>query len=513
MVNTLRKPPALTRTDLWSLGILLFLTLGVRLVTPMVLHTGIDARDYWNSALFFSRGLPYPELTHRTVRWTLILPVALGQILFGTGPNVGYFVPWTFQLLQTFLFFVIGRRMFSTEVGVLAALGSIFFPYSIRAGSQIMPESVSVTYVLAALWFFLSYLSTPNTDRRNQFRSLVLLALFVFIAYSAKITNLYIFPGFVLGLWIFRRSLAPALVFSAILAGLYGLETLGYAIFSEYPLGHLQIITQTHFSDAIPYPYSGFFSLFLRYSSAHLQLYWQIPIFLFFGLGIIFCIRPSWFSKELRILLLLGFSFFFLITFGFRSLDPLRLIERFLNRYLLVGLGFVILTLAAVFVQGIHTLFPRFSLSTVLLPGLSTIALLALVGIPLILLTPQGQRAGRFFAWNPRDVSTHPLILNNEYSRLLGLVQAGQLPLVVASNAAGSNTWETARTFYMPRPLVDLPSGTYAIGDGTYKVIGTFDPGSANFLAGSRGPFTLRVVDQNQLSNGVRDRYSNFGED
>src|SRR5512145_2682850 len=72
---------------------LLIFALLFRLLTLMPIHSGVDERDYWTAAKALVQGTDYPALTHRTVRIAVILPVALFQLILGTGPNVYYVTP------------------------------------------------------------------------------------------------------------------------------------------------------------------------------------------------------------------------------------------------------------------------------------------------------------------------------------------------------------------------------------------------------------------------------------
>ena len=121
---------------------------GVRLSTQMMIHTGVDERDYWYAAKALSQGLPFPAFSHRTVRWAIILPVALLQKLLGTHPNVYYVAPLLNALAQTLLLYLFGKRIRGRFVGILSAVMLIFFPYQIRAASQVRPEIFSITYML-----------------------------------------------------------------------------------------------------------------------------------------------------------------------------------------------------------------------------------------------------------------------------------------------------------------------------------------------------------------------------
>lgn len=230
------------RTQLIDIGILLGFTLVFRLITLMTMNTGVDERDYWTAAKALRYALPYPELTHRTIRWTVILPAYFAQLIFGTGPNAYYVVPILFQMMQSALIYLIAvklvRRPSDTIslgmtagriAGFMAAAALVVFPYSARVGSQLRPEVTSIVYILASFWFLLSYLDkqdqvsahTKQTDKLRNFSSLWASLIFMYAAYHSKITNLYFLPGFLLIIWFIGRNFKHAMYYGLLLLALY----------------------------------------------------------------------------------------------------------------------------------------------------------------------------------------------------------------------------------------------------------------------------------------------------
>ena len=237
------------RREYLDLGILLMFTLLFRLVSLMIIHTGIDESDYWTAAKSLRLGLPYPQLNHRTIRWAVILPAFFSQLIFGVRANAYYVIPIFFQMIQALLVYRLGKRLHSRITGVFAAIAITVFPYSARVGSQLRPEVTSIVYILAAFWYLLNYLdSRIDKKSRGDFRTLLPSIAFLYIGYHSKITNLYFLPGFLLVILLIGRSFRHALYFGLILLGLYVVETGIYVIFTEYNLGHIQIIAAHHFS-------------------------------------------------------------------------------------------------------------------------------------------------------------------------------------------------------------------------------------------------------------------------
>lgn len=536
-----------SRTDILFLVLLGIFALAFRMETPMVHHTGVDSRDYWEAAHSIVSGSEFPELTHRTSRWTLILPIAVGQLLLGTdNANAVYFVPWLFAVLQAVAFYLLGRKIGGRGVGFYSALAITVFPYAIRTGSQLMPETVSLVYLAFSFLLLLKFFETGSPPRGATGGTsaaagsaaglgwLAGSAVLLFAAYQAKITNLYFLPGLLLAIHLLRRStgtggdkaqwlarLNPAVFFGGVLFGLYIVETAAYAIFTKYPLGQLQIILTTHLGESVAYDYSGFFALFLRYAEPHLQLYWQLPFLLFAVLAAVVLVRVAKARKAgaatpagavpgaapgkgtdsvadakarkagaatpagtmtdavpvpVLVLLAAGLSFFICITFGFRNLEPLKLIERFLNRYFMA----VLVVVFPLLVWGLAYLFRSY----VQLPGplgrpvfrrAASLVLVVLLAVaPLVAFTNPGiRRAVAEFSWDPARPQTHPLSLNLEYSAQLADALRSGRPIVAVAGNAGKNALQTARYFYMGAPdtapriqsvVLDLtPAGAVAI--------------------------------------------------
>lgn len=504
--------PPLSREDahrprVLQILLLVAFTLAFRALTPMVLHTGIDARDYWNSARAIARGTEYPDITHRTIRWPVILPEALIQVVAGDTLWAAYAIPMLFQIFQTILLYLLGTRMGGRATGTLAALMMVLFPFSIRTANQIMPESFSVTFLLAAFWILLDWMDDPD---RKPWR-LTLLAGAVFIAYLTKITNLYFLPGMVVVIFLESRSWKQTLMFCGILFGLYCLETLAYFLFTPWHLGQLQIILTNHIKEAeVPYPYTGVTGLLMRYAPAHLQAYWQVPMAVAAVAGIVMVLKRA--SREWRALALVGLSFFLAITFGFRSLDPLKLFERFLNRYFMAVMGFVFLADAWLLVQGSRFLQSRWKrLSGIPLRPLTVIAgVLILAAVPAAFTVPRIRNAASLFAWNPADLSTHAWIRNSAYADLMvRTLDAGE-PVVAANTPAGRNALETACTYYLPERFRTLPVTTFTVGDLELAALvpgipAPDSPGSGEFTNVTRNPFKAVRTDAAGLAKAVHD--------
>lgn len=431
------------RRDAALIVALVLFALFFRLATLMIMNTGVDERDYWFSAKALASGLPYPDVTHRTTRFAIILPVALTQLILGSHPDVYYVTPVANSMLQAALLYLLGRRLRGRLAGFLAALGLTLFPYMIRAGSQVRPEVFSLTYVLAVLLFFLEYLTRDS----REMGPLLWTAGFLFIAYEAKITNMYLAPGMFVAILLYKRKPSHAFLFAGLLAGLFLAETGVYAAVTPYKLGELQIIAVNHFHpDSVTVPSVG--SLFQRYASPYLQFYWQLP-FVLFGLA------AAWYlvtgrDRRLSSLVLLSLSFFLCLTFEVKSLHPVTPAESFINRYFAAVLPPVFLVLACAVQEVVTRIVPRAHRRTAetSLPyiGVLVLGAIAILGVFSLPRLPAGLRA---YANSPLKPRQHPLVLNERYRRIINSAYADDTPLVAAEGIAGDNAMETARYFFL----------------------------------------------------------------
>ncbi len=477
----------LGRTDrILVVGLLAF-ALFFRLATLMIIHTGVDERDYWFSAKTIARGLPYPDLTHRTTRFSVILPVALTQALLGSHPDVYYVLPVLNSMLQTALAFMIGVRLRGRLAGFFAALAITLFPYMIRAGSQVRPEIFSVTYLLLAFFFFIEYMERT----RKEVAPLLWTAAWLFIAYEAKITNIYFLPGLLIAVLAYKKKPAHALFLCGVLLSLFLVETGAYAAFTPYKLGELEIILKRHIQEGTPVHLARFVDLFQRYSRAHLQLYWQIPFGLFAVAAVAYLIRGV--DQRISALVLAALGFFAGMTFEVAGLHPLTPAEPFINRYFTAVLPSVFLVLAYA-AEGIVRTKRKADGSAAAYGWVLAFGVLAVLGIFSLPRLPSGLRG---YANSPLHPRQHPLVLSETYRREINRAFAEGTPIIAVNDVGGDNAIRTCESFFIDmshysngRPpqhaVVTHANATYLVLSRDAKGIT-----SDRMLAAIRAPFRV----------------------
>jgi len=455
----------MTKTDRTIIILLLVFALVVRLSTLMMIHTGVDERDYWFSAKEITLGLPYQPIQHRTVRWSIILPVAAIQLLLGTGPNIYYVAPLLVTLIITALIYMLGARLSGRSAGLLSALFFVFFPYMIRGGSQIRPGIFSLLYVLLALAALFRYLEQKGSSTR----SLLVAGGTLFLAYLSKITNVYFVPGFIIGILLFglrsKEGKLPwkdLIVFMTPLVTFFVIETAVYAAVLRQPLGRLGIIMTNHLASDYVEP-MGFWDLFRRYSPEKLPPYWMIPLITFVPASVLL---HRW-RRDARMdtLSIAVLCFLLGITFMVSSIHPIVPVEAFIHRYFLAALGAIILLdtffVLEIVARGaqrypqVMRLFRRLRNGIPLLPGIGVALAVMILGMETIFASGFLPDSVSRYYTNPLELSQHPIALNTSYQRLVNESYQTGIPLVARSGISGDNALKTCTHFYLDTGFMD----------------------------------------------------------
>lgn len=466
----------------------------------MMIHTGIDERDYWYSAKAISQGsaVEYPYINHRTIRWAVILPVAAQQLITGTAPNAYYVMPILNSLAQTILLYLLGKRLYGRKTAVLACLCLIFFPYQIRSASQVRPEIFSITYILAMVLFFAYYVKAPAARRLFP---LTVAAFMMFLAYEAKITNLFFMPGMFILAYLYRKKswVKDSLVFGSIPLLLFIVETLLYARFTGYRFGHLEIISANHLEGMEGL--SSLREIFNRYRSPYLQIYWQIPFAVFAALVVWTFVKHR--TRELLLVIIPALSFFFFITFTVSSVHPLKMAEPFINRYFSAVLPLVFLIICRYIElfagRPLRALAPATGAYTAPAVLAAAVLFAALFSLPLI---PRQIRS----IIRPPFAKDHPFALTVEYRAAINRAWKDGTPIVALDTNAGTNALYTASWYFIDRELyrdgrppvpeaIVWPASATPLASLGGRLPATDQP----VLALIRSPFRIQTIPANRL--------------
>ena len=395
------------RSDTFLLGALLVATLGVRLWTLRTPDLGGDAAFKWFFLRSWAAENPW-VFDHHTARFSINVPAWLALRLFGSHPNVMYVAPLAAALAQVPLLYGVGRALGLRWAGLLACLLLLVFEPMADAASQFLPGIFQATYLLGALHAVVRF----DCERRRRWA--IAAGIWLFAAYLAMVTTVYVLPGFVLALWLPRRRSGDVAWALGAFAVLWAVETAGYALWSKYPFGQFQLILSTH-TDVKPITFWG---LFERYAA--LPPDWQLVLALWIVsaatlLPLRHRTRPAaWALWLFPASLLLG------MTFGVKHLDPLIPATDFSVRYCDMLMPMIALCLATAACTALQPLARRSA------PGRAGVLLTAasLAGIAGVALA-----AARLY----QLPSGHALVINQDQWQTLNDAYARGLPIVAGN--------------------------------------------------------------------------------
>jgi hypothetical protein len=282
----------------------------------------------WHYANDFSQG----EWTHHMARMGVNVTTWFVQKLFGTSWRSYYIGPFVTAALQVPFIYLVAKRLGGRFGALLAVLLILFMAMVHRSASQLLPDGYQGTWAIIACYLYVRFLEAEGRTRQ---RYLLALGVASFIGYLAKETFVFFYPGFVLAVWLARRSWRDVAWFCGILLAGLVLETAAYTIFTDYH-SRWAIVRGTHLIevDEAEVEAAGmrFADLFKRFDELHNAT----KYLLFFSLGAALwqaVLREE--PKPLaRGVALVGISYIFFVTFAIRSISPLDVLQGFDPRYM-----------------------------------------------------------------------------------------------------------------------------------------------------------------------------------
>jgi 4-amino-4-deoxy-L-arabinose transferase-like glycosyltransferase len=238
------------------LGAILALAILLRLAAALYLGDVVkelpgtaDQLSYHNLALRllaghgFSFGEPWWPVTAAgapTAHWSYLYTffTALVYLLFGPHPLAARLIQAVLVgLLQPYLAYWLGKRVFSVTVGLFAAALTAIYPYFIYYAATLMTEPFYITAILATLSFAILLREALQTGSGRMNRTILLYSLALGLSLSATILLRQLFLLFipVIFFWIWMANgwrISWRLVFSAVISG--GLVILTVLPFTLY---------------------------------------------------------------------------------------------------------------------------------------------------------------------------------------------------------------------------------------------------------------------------------------
>jgi len=141
-------------------------------------------------------------------RFLLTAPTALAFLLCGVREWSAVLLPFLCSLGNIIVVWLIGRKLFNENVGLLAAALIAVFPNSVVYGTMLYPEEILSFFAGLAFLFFLS----AESERIKPAHSYLLAGVFIAFAYAARETGAFLIPLFFL-MSKRRMSLPISLIF------------------------------------------------------------------------------------------------------------------------------------------------------------------------------------------------------------------------------------------------------------------------------------------------------------
>ncbi len=302
-----------------------------------------DAVRKWKSSQIIGEQYDFGELVrerHHSARWGINFPLA--ALI-----NVGGFKVSNYTILPLLLYCGIFSMLMLFAIrkpfhgAALAALAVLLFyePMFHRASNQPQPFVFGIFYITVSLWALSRYLE------REKISLLLLSAVFAFLAYGAKETYVFFYPGLFLLLY-FRGSFKACIVYgAALLVMLFGETLMFNAVSDELTFGRVEYLASGHHLVSMnkkavygSYPILDFIlERWLRIPTIN-QVLSAISIGYFL---ILLLTRKTRNMDTLSLgVFALGMSYCFVLTFVPLKIDPLLAVQPLHPKYLTTTMPF-----------------------------------------------------------------------------------------------------------------------------------------------------------------------------
>lgn len=288
---------------------------------------------------FHHHDFSHAAWTHHMTRMGVNVPVFFVQALSGASPRSYYVVQLASFALQVALAYSLGRRLGGRGAGLIAGLMLCLFTGVNRDVSQLLPDGIGGTVALVTYYLLVRY---QEASEERRLRWLVAAGAAFFWNYLVKESNLLFLPGFASAVWLCRRNLRDAMLFTALPIAGAVLESAVYRLFTAYG-SRLGVVQAADYEVRVT-----FLGLFDRFTK--LEPPWQMVFWMW--LGSAFALLPRN-DRRIHALLIVPAGFIFFLTFLVRSIDPLLLWTAFRSRYFSAVLPFLVLGFALLAAEAI----------------------------------------------------------------------------------------------------------------------------------------------------------------
>lgn len=314
--------------------------------------SNFDGYMVWRFCQRILQGIPYDESVwdHRTARFGVVLPALVIQAAFGTSIWAYYLITSLATTAAATATFLLGRAVVNTWVGLLATACLVLSPVvCLFSDCQLTAELFSMTFVPLCL------LHGYRLCHGGRALDLWACSLWFAASYFAKETNLFFGPAVVWLLWKSApRRWAALGVFCATNLTAFALETGLYRAFTEQRLGRASVILGNHLHNRAPIEEAlpSFWHLFRRFTELRIDMALPIYVFLLAAVWLWSMERRAEPGQRARLakvswVILPSLCFLWITTFGVRSINPLKVVQPFRDRYLLPCFGLEWITIWA----------------------------------------------------------------------------------------------------------------------------------------------------------------------
>ncbi len=309
-------------------------SLAIRFLTAEYMDIGGDNAQRWMQAHRLAEGLGYTGWTTQTPRWSISLQIWALMKAFGAHPALIYVLPLFYASLGVVFIYLIGERLHGPKLGLTAAALTVLFPQMAQTGSQLWPSVFQFAFLSAAVFCVLVWLERPRSTL-----PLVLAAAAYILAWAARETAAYFFPGLLLLVWLPSRSWRGLAVFCLASGLMAGAEWLYFWLDTGSILGRLGITTRV-LEEQNPKTLAGYLLNFLNYG----KLRGLLPVFLLILAACAAELRAE--DPRRRALAVTSLLFVLFTTYMPAQLSPLELVHPIGARYWCAGAPLGLLTLA-----------------------------------------------------------------------------------------------------------------------------------------------------------------------
>lgn len=293
----------------------------VRIITAEYVDIGGDNTTRWVDALRLAKGMGFADWSHHNMRWSIMLPLWGLLKLFGTQPALYYVLPILASSIGAVFIYLIGRQLHSEKLGICAAVLTILFPQMAQSGSQLWPSVFQFTFAAISCWAILQWHANKATSL------LFCAALFYFLAWGARTSTVYYFPGLLFLVWYPGKNYRAAFLFGLFVALLVAGEWLFFYFDSGNPMGRIGLIKRAAVNSVATVPLKDYLLNPLNLT----KLRGLLPIFILTVVASISLLK----SRDERIRALSAFHLIFLFFFLYMvsGFSPIRLAQPTGSRY------------------------------------------------------------------------------------------------------------------------------------------------------------------------------------